>query len=47
MDATQIRDWFRKPRKAQLSPTRVMELYFTLHPRTAFLKALPHALEQR
>jgi len=45
MDATQIRDWFRKPRKAQLSPTRVMELYFTLHPRTAFLKALPHGAE--
>ena len=45
MDATQIRDWYHKPRKPQLSSTRTMELYFTMHPRTSFLKALPYGAE--
>ena len=45
MDARQIRDWFLAPRKALLPARRVMELYFTFHPRTAFLKNLPYGRE--
>jgi SAM-dependent methyltransferase len=41
VDARQIREWFLAPRKSQLGRDRVMELYFTFHPRTAFLKNLP------
>jgi len=41
MDAQQIRDWFLAPRKPLLPARRVMELYFTFHPRTSFLKNLP------
>lgn len=41
MDSNQISEWFRRPRKAQLARERVMELYFTFHPRTSFLKTLP------
>jgi SAM-dependent methyltransferase len=43
VDALQIRDWFHAPRKSQLSRERVIELYFTFHPRTAFLKNLPRS----
>jgi 2-polyprenyl-3-methyl-5-hydroxy-6-metoxy-1,4-benzoquinol methylase len=45
MDAEQIREWFQRKRKPQLAGTRVMELYFTFHPRTVFLKTLPYAAE--
>lgn len=41
MDASQIREWFKAPRRTTLPRGRVMELYFTFHPRTAFLKNLP------
>lgn len=41
MDAEQIKRWFDQPRKSQLDQGRVMELYFTFHPRTCFLKTLP------
>lgn len=36
-----IRGWFDLERKPRLDEGRVMELYFTFHPRTAFLKTLP------
>ena len=42
MDVGQIKSWFQQPRKAQLGKDRVMELYFTFHPRTSFLKTLPY-----
>jgi len=38
-----IREWFLRQRRPLLPPDRVMELYFTFHPRTAFLKMLPPA----
>lgn len=41
MDSKQISDWFRRPRQPQLNRNQVMELYFTFHPRTSFLKTLP------
>lgn len=41
MDIDSIAAWFRKPRLPGLSKDRVNELYFTFHPRTAFLKTLP------
>ena len=43
MDVEQIKDWFDKPRTPVLVKERVMELYFTFHPRTSFLKTLPPA----
>lgn len=36
-----IQAWYHRPRQPQLPKARVMELYFTFHPRTAFLKTLP------
>lgn len=36
-----IKAWFERPRTSRLARDRVMELYFTFHPRTAFLKTLP------
>ncbi|MCI4567629.1 class I SAM-dependent methyltransferase [Lysobacter sp. CFH 32150] len=36
-----IAAWFKRPRTSRLGKDRVMELYFTFHPRTAFLKTLP------
>lgn len=42
MHADEIVKWFNKPRQSALRPEQVMELYFTFHPRTAFLKNLPH-----
>jgi SAM-dependent methyltransferase len=45
MDAEAIREWFHRKRTPQLAGTRVMELYFTFHPRTVFLKTLPYAAE--
>ena len=45
MDAAAIQEWFKRKRKPQLEPTRVMELYFTFHPRTVFLKTLPYAAD--
>lgn len=41
MQTEQIRDWFLQARVATLPRERVMELYFTFHPRTAFVKTLP------
>lgn len=41
MDINSIAAWFRKPRRPGLDQDRVNELYFTFHPRTAFLKTLP------
>lgn len=41
MNVDEIATWFKRPRKATLARDRVMELYFTFHPRTAFLKNLP------
>jgi SAM-dependent methyltransferase len=41
MDLDQIKAWFDKPRTRSVAEGRVMELYFTFHPRTAFLKTLP------
>lgn len=41
MDVAQIRDWFAQARKPRLGRDRVMELYFTFHPRTSFFKTLP------
>lgn len=41
MDVAQIRDWFLQARKPRLDRDRVMELYFTFHPRTSFFKTLP------
>lgn len=38
-----IAKWFNRPRERHLDRDRVMELYFTFHPRTAFLKTLPGA----
>lgn len=43
MNSAQISQWFRQARKPQLARDQVMELYFTFHPRTAFLKTLPAA----
>lgn len=37
----EIKAWFDRPRKTQVDKNRVMELYFTHHPRTSFLKTLP------
>ena len=39
----EIQAWYDRPRRASLPKDRVMELYFTFHPRTAFLKMLPQA----
>jgi len=39
--AEEIRDWYQQKRRPELPESRVMELYFTFHPRTAFLKTLP------
>lgn len=36
-----IRQWWKRPRTARLPKDRAMELYFTFHPRTAFLKNCP------
>lgn len=36
-----VKAWFDRPLKPRLEQSRVMELYFTYHPRTAFLKMLP------
>lgn len=36
-----IREWFHRDREACVDANRVMELYFTFHPRTSFLKTLP------
>lgn len=36
-----IQAWYQRPRRSTLPKQRVMELYFTFHPRTAFLKTLP------
>lgn len=41
MQTEQIKAWFDKPRQAHVDAEQVMELYFTYHPRTAFLKMLP------
>lgn len=41
LDSNQIARWFREVRTPQVSPERVLELFFTFHPRTAFLKTLP------
>ena len=41
MQTEQISSWFHKPRKSKLGKERVVELYFTFHPRTSFLKTLP------
>lgn len=38
----EIQAWYERPRRARLPKQGVMELYFTFHPRTAFLKMLPH-----
>jgi SAM-dependent methyltransferase len=43
MDVEQIKRWFDKPRKPTLAKGRVMESYFSLHPRVSFLKSLPTA----
>jgi SAM-dependent methyltransferase len=40
-DIDDIAAWFKRPRTSGLNKDRVMELYFTFHPRTAFLKTLP------
>jgi len=45
MDAKQIRDWFVAARRPLLPAERVMEMYFTFHPRTSFLKNLPRNSE--
>lgn len=37
----QIKKWFDRPRQSRLNRDRVMELYFTFHPRTCFLKTVP------
>ena len=36
-----IVEWFNRPRTTHTGRDQVMELYFTFHPRTAFLKNLP------
>lgn len=41
MDVDSIRSWFSRDLVQQVNRDRVMELYFTFHPRTAFLKTLP------
>jgi SAM-dependent methyltransferase len=40
-DIEEIASWFKRPRSSRLGKERVMELYFTFHPRTAFFKTLP------
>lgn len=40
-NVSEIAAWFGRERHSTLHPDRVMELYFTFHPRTAFLKTLP------
>lgn len=42
MDLAAIKEWFDRPRKATVGAERAVELYFQFHPRTAFLKTLPH-----
>jgi SAM-dependent methyltransferase len=37
----EIKDWFHRPLRPRINRDRVMELYFTYHPRTSFLKMLP------
>lgn len=39
--AAELKAWFDAPRRSNLSAERVMELYFSVHPRTVFLKMLP------
>lgn len=41
IDLQRIRDWWQQPRTPRLPPDRAMELYFTYHPRTVFLKTCP------
>ncbi len=41
MDIARIREWFARDRKPALTREQATELYFTFHPRTAFLKTLP------
>jgi len=41
----EIRAWFNKPRTATVDNDRAAQLYFTFHPRTAFLKTLATAAE--
>jgi SAM-dependent methyltransferase len=43
IDTARVVDWFRRRRQAKVSAARAQELYFTFHPRTAFLKNLPLA----
>ncbi len=45
LDIDQIKRWFNRPRDSHVPRDNVMELYFTFHPRTAFLKTLPHGSE--
>lgn len=40
-DVDGIVAWFKRPRSSRLGKEQVMELYFTFHQRTAFLKTLP------
>lgn len=40
-DLDGLKRWFERPHASALPRERVMELYFTFHPRTAFLKTLP------
>ncbi|UNK48885.1 class I SAM-dependent methyltransferase [Lysobacter sp. S4-A87] len=41
MDIEEIVEWFNRERRPAMNPGDVQELYFQLHPRTAFLKNLP------
>lgn len=41
MDIEYIHEWFVRDRKPILGKEQATELYFTFHPRTAFLKTLP------
>jgi 2-polyprenyl-3-methyl-5-hydroxy-6-metoxy-1,4-benzoquinol methylase len=45
LDLDHIARWFRRERPKRLPVDNVMELYFTFHPRIAFLKTLPEAAE--
>lgn len=42
MNVDTIVDWYNRPRAATISAAEAIALYFQFHPRTSFVKMLPH-----